>query len=230
MQKINLKLDSNNTNIKEKVYSLLKEMIINREFTPNEPLDAYEIAKSLGISRTPVRDALSMLDSDGFVKTIPRKGTFVAGLYEKDIREIYDARKMVELFTIEKGFTYLKENISELNKIIEKINNIYDSNENEVDNIIQNINLEFHAVIVRSSNNIKIINYYENLIALLGATRTIYNYLPDQERKRYAYRDHIELINFIDKGNLNSAKELLANHIEYTLNHLLKTIKIIKVF
>src|SRR5687768_8992609 len=82
------------SDIKEMVYLKLKQMIMKREFTPNERIDPIEISRNLGISRTPVRDALNMLDAEGFITTVPRQGIYVKGIYRKDLIELFEFRKM----------------------------------------------------------------------------------------------------------------------------------------
>jgi DNA-binding GntR family transcriptional regulator len=235
IKKQNLK--SGKVNIKNQIYSIIKEKIINREFAPNEPLDANQIAQSLGVSRTPVRDALIMLGSDGFVNTIPRKGTFVAGLYEKDIRELYAARKMVELFVLEYNFPSLKKNVDQLKNIVVKnkektdqqlaVADEFNGSASEIEKPSAEINLEFHNCIVYSSNNCMIINYYDNVTSLLSASQALYNYFPDKNKVDNAQQDHENLIKFIEEEDTDGAKKLLLNHIDYTMNQVLKTVQML---
>src|SRR5690349_17475333 len=91
-----------NSNLWDKTYSILKEQIIRREFGANEKLSIPKLAEQLGISRTPIRDALNRLEMDGLVKTISKVGTFVSAIDEKTILDIMDTRLMLEFWVIEK--------------------------------------------------------------------------------------------------------------------------------
>ncbi|MGE5623469.1 MAG: GntR family transcriptional regulator [Methanocella sp.] len=80
------------------VYQTLREAILEGRLAPGRKLVAEALAKELGVSRMPVREALSRLAQDGFVKAIPHKEVVVAGFSEQDVREIYDIRSVLEAY------------------------------------------------------------------------------------------------------------------------------------
>lgn len=77
-------------------YTVLRDRILERVFLPGDPLVEARLATELGMSRTPVRDALRMLEQDGLVVSIPNKGTFVDSLSPVEVAEIFDLREVVE--------------------------------------------------------------------------------------------------------------------------------------
>lgn len=89
------KLESYRT-LQELVYQSLREAILDGRLAPGQKLVAEALAKELGVSRMPVREALSRLQQDGFVKAIPHKEVVVAGFTERDVEEIYDIRSVLE--------------------------------------------------------------------------------------------------------------------------------------
>ena len=89
------KLD--NTNLWDKTYVILKDRILKRDFQADEKLSIPELASQLGVSRTPIRDALNRLETEGLVKTISKVGTFVNAIDTEDFLNIMDTRLMLEL-------------------------------------------------------------------------------------------------------------------------------------
>lgn len=81
-----------------KAYNWIKEGIDSCALKMGEPLPETFIANETGVSRTPVREALRVLEQDGYIKIVPLKGAFVSEISLEDVREIYDIRKLLEPF------------------------------------------------------------------------------------------------------------------------------------
>ena len=79
-------------------YAAIKDQILARRFGPTDALSEYKLAALLGMSRTPIREALKQLEQEGLVRVIPRKGVFVAEISVADIHEIYQVRQALECF------------------------------------------------------------------------------------------------------------------------------------
>ena len=103
-----------NSNLFDKTYTILKDQIVHRQFKPNQKLSIPELAVQLGVSRTPIRDALNRLEMDGLVKTVAKVGTFVNAIEIDDLLDIIDTRLMLELWVIEKLSVKSVAEISEL--------------------------------------------------------------------------------------------------------------------
>lgn len=89
------------TDLTEQTYRILKDRILRNELLPGAQISVPEVALALGVSRTPVTDALKRLASDGLVDIFPRRGTFVSQLTARDVAEIFDIRLMIELSAAE---------------------------------------------------------------------------------------------------------------------------------
>ena len=90
------------SNLSHRIYEILKDQIINEELGPGERLLDDKIASSMGVSRTPAREALTRLASEGLVEITPRSGMYVKRLTRKDVEEIYEIRKVL----VFKDFVY----------------------------------------------------------------------------------------------------------------------------
>src|SRR5919199_1438099 len=88
----------------EQTYRGLKDKILRGELKPGTQISVPTTALALGVSRTPVNDALKRLANDGLVEIVPRQGTFVTQLTARDVAEIFDMRLMIELYAAEVVF------------------------------------------------------------------------------------------------------------------------------
>lgn len=213
--------------IKDKIYFLLRKMIMKREFTPNERLDAYEIAKKLSVSRTPVRDALNMLDAEGFIQTLPSKGTFVTGIYREDLIQIFQYREMIELYTLEMGFPALVQSFSAFKGIMdnwdrEMANADYDGS------VIMDSDVQIHKLIVQSAGNARILRSYESLNCHVQTARGYY--LQNLERINASQAEHKLIVAAVEQQDRDRARLMLKHHLNQTLDSLLQMIDIFKVF
>jgi DNA-binding GntR family transcriptional regulator len=213
--------------MKEDVYVLLKRMIMKREFTPNERLDAYEIAKQLNTSRTPVRDALNKLDAEGFIKTFPRKGTFVTGIYKQDLIHLFQYREMNELYALDLGFEQLCNETAKFVLEIDKWDEMLTAKEYE-GTLIMESDVIFHKHIVHSTNNPILINLFENVNCHVQIARGYY--LQDNRRMLEASQEHKAILNCLLEKNKSGAKAALKEHLDNTLDGLLRMIAIYKIF
>ncbi len=91
----------------EQVYDIIRGRILTVQLRPGSPLPVVDLTRQLGVSRTPVTDALNLLTAEGLVENVPRKGYFVARIAIRDYLEILDARLAIELAAVERGIAGL---------------------------------------------------------------------------------------------------------------------------
>lgn len=213
--------------LKEAIYDRLKEMFMRRDFTPNERIDAVAIAEKLGVSRTPVRDALNMLDAEGFIKTVPRQGIYVKGIYRQDLIELFQFREMVELYALESGFQTLREQREEIVTIIQQFETAITST--SYDGVrAMDADIELHKKIVASTGNTIVIDSYDKVNGHVQMVRAYY--LQDMQRIKQAHQEHQSFLQALQGGDKEGAKLELKRHLEQTLANLLSIIDIYKVF
>ncbi len=141
---------------KMRVYEELKSAIINEKLKPGEVLNERKIAEELGISRTPVREAIQMLENEGWVNTEPWKGSYVVNITNQDVEEIFQLRRTLESLVIELIVPKIGE--LEINKIEELINkqSRY-CKEYNAENFIYK-DRDFHMYLVHLTNNKRLKN------------------------------------------------------------------------
>jgi len=106
------KLDTasmNRTLLSERVFEEIQNSILNGDLAPGDPLPEIKLSEELGVSRTPVREAIGKLELEGLVRTIPNRGAMVVGISEKDIDDIFTIRMYVEGLAARWAAQYITE-------------------------------------------------------------------------------------------------------------------------
>ncbi|AJG40367.1 GntR family transcriptional regulator [Thermotoga sp. RQ7] len=190
--------------VRTKVYNLLKEMILNHELKLGEKLNVRELSEKLGISFTPVRDALLQLATEGLVKVVPRVGFFVTDVDERFIRETIETRIMMEVFCLENYFERIASS-EELLKIKEEIENVESSLKRD---LFDDADERLHKLFIKASGNDLIISLYEKIWDRIDLVRHL------NERYIVSNREHKELIESILRGDKEGAVEKLKEHLK----------------
>lgn len=221
----NLQLDKSE-DLKAQVYQLLRRKIVTREFTPNERVDANAIAATLNVSRTPVRDALNMLDREGFIYTIARKGTFVKGIRREDLIELFQVREMMELYSLELAHEELFDSVKPMMAIAQSWE--MELAREEFDGVaMMDSDAQFHQCIVRQTRNSKIIGAYEQLNCHVQMARAYF--VQDITRLQDAHHEHLDVLSALSDRNVIRAKAALKTHLDNTLKGLLKVCEVSKI-
>lgn len=212
--------------LKEQVYRMLKRMIMKRELTPNERIDANQVATTLNVSRTPVRDALRTLDHEGFIYTIARKGTFVKGIRRDDLIHLFQFREMVELYALELGKDTLFDSVDAMKDTVSGWDGWLAAEDyNGVQ--LMDSDARFHKHIVQVTGNARIIEAYDRNNCHVQMARAYY--VQDAARILDAHHEHLHLITTLVERDLDGAKTALKLHLDNTLSNLLKIIEVSKV-
>lgn len=189
------------------VYENLKKMIISGEIQADSKLTEQEVAKSMNVSATPVREAFRRLASDGLVKIIPWKGVIVQSFSDKEIKDAYECREALERQAVRLATEYIDE------EGIKLLKNLLDESEDYVGNErFMEINTEIHNLIVQYSKNKKIRE-------LLGSFREIiYNHRNfsacNMERAQSIYKEHKEIIQAMENRDIELGDKLMRLHIK----------------
>ena len=170
---------------------------------------------------------MNKLDAEGFIKTFPRKGTFVTGIYKQDLIHLFQYREMNELYALELGFEKLCDHTAKFALEIEKWDEMLNASEYE-GTLIMESDVIFHKHIVESTENPILINLYENVNCHVHIARGYY--LQDATRMQEASQEHKEILNCLITHNKAGAKAALKQHLDNTLDGLLKMIAIYKIF
>lgn len=151
------------TDLTEKVHQLLRDKIFARELKPGARLDLDHLADGLRISRAPINNAIIRLAADGLVRTEPRRGTFVRELTTRDVAEVYEVRRALEIRAAELGVEAATDHeVARLDSILDQMGNLSGRAGREYLAYVK-LDLEFHLALVGLSGNDKITQTYRDL-------------------------------------------------------------------
>lgn len=200
---------SDKYSLRGRVFHKIREDILNGKYKENEELREVAIGKELGVSRTPVREALRQLELEGLVKIIPNRGAFVTGIQPKDIHDIYMIRSKLEGLCAR----WATENITreQLERMEE---NIYlEEFHAEKGNMEQMVEMdnEFHSILYAACGSKMLehllIDYHEYVYRVRRKT------LQDQVRAAASNKEHRAIMEAIKSGNADLAEKLADEHI-----------------
>ena len=193
----------------EHVFESLKHSIIRGKISPGEWLVESHIAETLGISRTPVREAIHKLEREGLIDRQPRGGFTVLGLNRNDIEETFGIRSVLEGYAARLAAVKHKE--EELEALEKKIDEFQNALDRKKMNLLPTINTEFHDLLYSLSKSPKLINMIN------GLHDQIYRYremiLKDSKFAVTSNQDHQKMLKYIRKRDAHGAERLVRDHI-----------------
>jgi len=210
----------------EKVYTLIREQILLRRFQAGEKLDIYRLADQLGVSRTPVKDAVNRLALEGLVEIVPRRGTFVTKFGAREVEELFDARRMVELWAAQKAIEKATEqDIRQLENLVregEKILKKADNGKFDYQSFSA-LNARFHRRMLELSGSQKLVDIYDSLHTHVQVTRAMAQ--RALEACRLAQEEHEKIVAAYKQRDLKQLEAAIITHLESTLEGSLKVVE-----
>lgn len=197
---------------KAKAYTALKQAITNMDiYSSREPawLDERQLSERLGVSRTPVREALAMLEQEGFVKSLPRRGIIVVKKTKREIVEMVQAWAALEsmaarLITLHAPV----EAIKTLRPLFEGFDDKHKPNDHLGE--YSSANLAFHQAIIRLSGSKLLADMTENLLLHVRGIRQIT--IGRDNRAERSIRDHLAIIEALERRDTETAERLSREH------------------
>ena len=194
------------------IYATLFERIVYGQYKPKSRLKEEELAEQFQVSRTPVREALKLLEYDGLIEISPKKGAQVIGLSVDDVEEIYEIRKPLELLALQSSITVLNiQGLLEIRQRIQEVNQIADFKAH------QEVDARLHSYIIEASGKRRLVTILNQLFRLVQRFRE--TGFKDHVLRESAYQDHMALIDAVCLRDLDLATELLGNHIDKSKVH-----------
>ena len=207
---------------KQTAYEKIKEHILESGIKPGSPIDEQSLTEITGTSRTPVREALLLLELEGLVEIIPKKGAFVTHLSLQDIRELFQLREIVEGYAARLS----TKNISM--KKLDEISNFFIQAKEEKDQkkkieMHMKSNDVLHDYILETAGNsrlIKLDKSYHNLIKLeINLTNSIKGIVEK------SYKEHMAIIESLKSGNPQKAENAMRQHIISVFNNIMEVLQ-----
>jgi DNA-binding GntR family transcriptional regulator len=189
-------------------YEVIKDKILRGALVPGERLVESTLARDLGVSRNPIREALRLLMQDGLIHS-SSNGHIVHPLTIDDIKEIYECRMMVEPFAGALAAQRAsKKEVHKLNKFIEQAQSSYE--EGNFNKTIE-ANSNFHRSIVLLCQNKSILNIFSTIENLVVMSR--YIEMKINQRPLDYLGQHLEMVRLIEAGESSKIKTLIEEHI-----------------
>lgn len=207
--------------LRDVVFNTLRQAILKGELQPGERLMEIALAERLGVSRTPIREAIRKLELEGLVTMIPRRGAQVANITEKDLNDVLEVRMCLENMAIEKACQQMsEEDIISLKKEADAFGStIEDGNLTR----LAEADEAFHELIYQASNNARLIQVLNNLREQIYRYRI--EYLKEENLRKSLADEHECLYQAISRRDVELAKKICNEHLENQRKAILMTIK-----
>lgn len=204
--------------IREEVFTMLRQAILTGKLQPGDRLVERELAEQLGVSRTPVREALRKLELENLVTHIPRKGVVVSEISKKDVIDIFDIRASLEgLASRLAAQKATKEDLHDLREMVAEMSEATANNDSERLNEIHD---EFHRKLFDIADSPRLIQMINSLIDYISRfTKTGYA-IPG--RSSAAMHEHMELLESLEGKDSARAETLAESHIRNSKAAVLK--------
>ncbi len=201
--------------LRDVVFETLRDAIITQVLKPGERLMEIQLADEMGVSRTPVREAIRKLELEGLVVMVPRKGAYVAGVSMKDIHEVYEVRAALEMLAVSLAAERITdEELDALERQVLKESEAETSgntDENTLDNIVY-IDTTFHDIIYQAAHNQRLVQFLNILQEQLQRFRAASLSRPG--RSKTALEEHKQIIEALAERNGELASKLAKEHID----------------
>ena len=195
--------------LRDVVFNTLRQAILRGELKPGERLMEIQLANKLGVSRTPVREAIRKLELEGLVLMIPRKGAEVADISEKSLKDVLEVREALEELAARLACDKItKEGINRLKEAAQDFRSALKSN--DITQMAE-ADVRFHDVICNATENQKLGQLLNNLREQMYRYRL--EYLKDQQVYEKLLSEHEEIIRHIEKGEKDEAARVVSRHI-----------------
>lgn len=191
-------------------YDSIKQGIVHHKYKPGDPLLEEHLSKELGVSRTPIREALRALQRDGLVRYIPKKGAFVAEISVRDVREVFFLRRVLETAALH--VTIREHHPEDLEPLIRSFSKLDGAVEEERHDDLFQSDINLHAFIVESAGNNRLTDFMAVLNDQVERLRRVSSRTPG--RMRRSLEEHRAILDAIQNRNSKLAETLLVEHLE----------------
>ena len=196
---------------RDQAYASLKQAIMNADIYAHRDeirLDERQLSQALGVSRTPIREAMTLLEQEGFLRTVPRRGVFIVRKTKKEIIEIIEVCAALEsmaarLATINAS----DESLGALRHMFDEFNN---STPTEHIDEYSDANIAFHQAIIALSGSHLMGKTIENLFIHVRAIRRMT--ISQRDRAERSIVDHMRIIEALERRNTELAERLVRQH------------------
>ncbi|MFF4227028.1 GntR family transcriptional regulator [Streptomyces abikoensis] len=198
----------------DRVYAHVKDAVLQRRYEGGTLLTEGDLAQAVGVSRTPVREALLRLEGEGLLKLYPKKGALVLAVSAQEIADVVETRLLVEKYAAGKAVPAPPGLIARLEELVDEMRDqaaVGDLN------AVSRSDRAFHAEIVRSAGNRILSDLYEQLRdRQLRMGVAVMHAHPDRIAKNIA--EHTEILTALRSGDAEAATDIVHRHVSWVRN------------
>ncbi|MCR5476100.1 MAG: GntR family transcriptional regulator [Lachnospiraceae bacterium] len=211
--------------LRDEVFNTLRREILTGVMQPGERLMEIHLADRLGVSRTPIREAIRMLELEGLVTMVPRRGAQVAQMTEKSMNDVLEVRRALDVLCVQLACERITQSgLQTLREACEKFESAVGSG---ADNrVIAQADVDFHNVIIRATKNERLIALEETLSQPMYRYR--YEYIKDAEGHANLVSEHRSILESIMSGDAQAAAEAVQIHIDNQRRSIIRQIRMEK--
>jgi DNA-binding GntR family transcriptional regulator len=199
-----------NATLNQRVYETLLQMLLSGEIPMGEQLDERELSTKLGVSRTPLREAIASLVRAGLVEYFPYRGNYVKKWTAKQVRDLYLVRKSLEVLAIHIVTPKLSnEDIDDIRAVLNQAEEALVRGDLQA---FGEADSRFHSMMVQKTENVTLIDTIEHLSVQIQMIRTIAN--RDANLLERTTQERPRILNALEQRDSELAAALMADHIE----------------
>ena len=196
--------------LRDVVFNTLREAILKGELKPGERLMELQLAAKLGVSRTPIREAIRMLEQEGLAVTIPRKGAEVAKMTEKDMEDVLQIREALDELAAKIACEQISE--EQLEELVATMHEFEESTKTDNVKKIAEADVKFLDIIYQSTGNPKLVNMLNNLREQMYRYRV--EYLKDENNYPTLMKEHKDIVEGLVRKNKMQVTETMHQHVK----------------
>ncbi len=208
------------------VFERLRRLILEGEYGPDERLVEEQLAERLGVSRTPIRQALTVLESEGLVEISPNRGATVCSFGLDEVWDIYDLRAVLEGHAARRAADRIqKRELEELRSIAAEMSRLVPGradHEEEIRWLVAR-NQEFHGTIVTASRNKRLATLIRRTVEVPLMFKAFYWYTPDERAISNHY--HRQILRALEQGDGERAEIVMREHVYEGRDSVIKALK-----
>ena len=199
-------------------YEYLYNKIISCEYLPGQEVNEKQLLEETSFGRTPLREALLMLQSESLIEIFPRKGMRITAFTEKSIDDLYQTRKLIEPTVCRKYITlYSKSRLLEFQKMFERAEDASDVEEYRIDT-------SFHSYLISITDNNILINMYHSIM-IHQMRMAVYAAMQDSSNRMGNLKQHKAIIDALLRENEEDVQDAIVLHINHSLIKSLKLLR-----
>ena len=208
--------------LRDVVFRTLRQAILTGEMKPGERLLEIHLANKLGVSRTPIREAIRMLELEGLVIMVPRRGAQVAQITEKSMSDVLEVRCALDELAVELACERISE--EEKRELEDACGEFEKATVTKQVHVIAKADVEFHDIIFKAAGNPRLTQMINNLAEQMYRYR--FEYIKDETQHQMLIAEHRRICESISNRDVAAAKEAIRVHIENQEKSIIRQIRL----